>query len=146
MEKNYKKFLRQNNFKVTPKRKAIVDYFIRNKIYSTPEEIWETLKKSFLHLGLPTIYRNLEILRKVGLLTRVYGEENRLYYGLCEAEDSASHHHHIVCVKCHKVGLVEDCSFDKLVETVEKKSGFKVIDHNLQLRGICDKCRSSHQN
>jgi len=139
MEK-YIKILNKNNLKITPKRKSIIKFFMKNNIYSTPEDVWINLKKNFKKIGLPTVYRNLAEFEKIGILTKIEGEEKRMYYGLCKAENPFSHHHHIVCIKCHKVGLVESFNFNKIIEKIEKLSGFKVISHSLQIKGICENC------
>ncbi|MCD6221653.1 transcriptional repressor [bacterium] len=139
MEK-YIKMMKDNNLKITPKRKSIIAFFLENNVYSTPESVWNHLKKNFKKIGLPTVYRNLAEFEKIGILTKIEGEEERMYYGLCKAENPFSHHHHIVCIKCHKVGLVESCDFDEIVEKIEKLSGFKVVSHYLQIKGICKNC------
>lgn len=144
MKKRYIGILRKNKLKITPKREAILDFFLENRIYATPEEIWKKLKNNFEQLGLPTIYRNLEEFNQIGILTKIEGEENRFYYGLCEVENPDIHHHHIVCVKCHKVGTIKLCNFDEITERIEKTSGFKVIDHSVQIKGICKTCLRKH--
>ena len=144
MKERYIEILRENGLKITPKREAILDFFLKNKIYATPEEVWKSLKNNFKKLGLPTIYRNLEEFNQIGILTKIEGDENRFYYALCEAENPFSHHHHIVCIKCHKVGLVEICNFDEITKKIEKMSGFKVIEHSLQIKGICKNCLRKH--
>lgn len=138
--KKYIKLLKKNNLKVTPKRKAIIKYFIKSNRYSTPENVWKYLKKELKRIGLPTVYRNLEEFEKIGILTRIEGEEERMYYGLCEAENPFSHHHHIVCTVCHSVSVVENCNFHKIKENVEKSTGYKVIDHKLLIKGVCKNC------
>ncbi len=138
--KKYIKMMKENNLKITPKRMSIIKFFLDNNVYSTPESVWKYLKKNFKKIGLPTVYRNLAEFEKIGILTKIEGEEKRMYYGLCEAKNPFSHHHHIVCIKCHKVGLVESCDFDEIVEKIEKLSGFKVISHSLQIEGICKNC------
>jgi len=144
MEK-YIKMMKKHNLKITPKRKGIIEFFIKNNIYSTPEDIWINLKKNFKKIGLPTVYRNLAEFEKIGILTKIEGEEKRMYYGLCEAKNPFSHHYHIVCIKCHKVEVVEECNFNHLKKNIEKNTGFRIIDHKLLLKGICKTCLESYK-
>lgn len=144
MQEKYLKILKKNGLKVTPKREMIIDFFLKKSIYATPEQIWEKLKHNFKKLGLPTIYRNLEQFNEMGILTRIEGEENRFYYALCEAKNPHSHHHHIVCMDCHKTGVIESCNFNQSIAKIEKKSGFRVMTHTLQIKGICEKCQKKH--
>lgn len=143
--KKYIKMMKENNLKITPKRMSIIKFFLDNNVYSTPESVWKYLKKNFKKIGLPTVYRNLAEFEKIGILTKIEGEEKRMYYGLCEAENPSSHHHHIVCTICHRVSVVEGCNFNKIKKSIEENTGFKVIDHKLLLKGICKICQRNHK-
>ncbi len=134
----YRKILKENNLKITPKRVAIINYFLKNERYATPFEVWMNLKKIFKKVGLPTIYRNLEEFEKIGILTKVEGEENRFYYGICKKK---RHHHHIVCISCHKVDDFDICGFEELKNMIEEKTGFLITEHQFFLKGICKNCK-----
>ncbi|MCD4779503.1 MAG: transcriptional repressor [Candidatus Omnitrophica bacterium] len=136
MNELYLNKLRENNFKLTPKRKAIIDFFLKKDRYLTPETVWRGLKKKFIQLGLPSIYRNLELFSKCGILAKIQRPDRKLYYGLCHSKKN-NHHHHIICIKCGKVGEFSDC------DLLKKKTinGFKITNHSLQIEGICLKCR-----
>lgn len=136
MSQLYINKLRQNNRKLTPKRKAIIELFLSEGRYLTPEEVRKGLRKRFRHLGLPTIYRNLALFSRCGILTVIQRPEKRLYYGLCRSQGN-THHHHIICVKCGRVGIFSNCTLFK------KKAinNFKILSHSLQIEGICPHCR-----
>ena len=137
----YRKKLKKNGFKITPGREAIIAFFSRENRYVTPETVWKEVKKNLPQLGLPTVYRNLEQMRKIGILTQVDGAENRFYFGLCRAKNSGEHHHHISCQKCHRVSEVEICYLESLTKGIKKKTGFLITGHKLQLTGVCKDCR-----
>ncbi len=141
MLERYISRIKKNGWKVTPKRKAIVQIFLESGKYATPEEVWQKLKMEFRKIGLPTVYRNLEYFNRIGILVRVEGAENRFYYGLCQAKSSKEHHHHIVCTKCHRVEEVDTCEFQGLISYIEANTGFKVSEHSLQLKGLCRQCQ-----
>lgn len=127
--------LKANKLKQTPKRKAILKLFLDKKRFLSPEEIFAVIKKEFKRASFPSIYRNLDELYKIGILIKVQKSNRRLYYALCTAKND-THHHHIVCVKCGKIGEFEGC----VLEGKKKIGGFKILDHSLQLEGICSKC------
>jgi len=129
--------LKAQKLKITPKRQAILDYFIREDRYLTPEQVWERLKKDFKYLSFPSVYRNLESFKDCGILVRIQREDRRLCYALCNAIESVHHHHHIVCVKCGRVDDVEGCA----LSGVKDASGYKVLKHTVQLEGICPECK-----
>ncbi len=127
--------LRRNGFKLTPRRKAIVDLFEDCDSHLTPEEVWRQLKKKFHQCGLPSVYRNLESLADCDILTRIQQFDRKKHYGLCCAKHN-EHHHHITCLKCGTVEDVKDCA----IKGIKKIKGYKVINHFMQINGICPDC------
>ncbi len=136
MNTQYIQKLKAQKLKITPKRQAILDYFIKEGRNLTPEQVWEKLKKTFKHLGYPSVYRNLESFKDCGILVKIQREDRRLCYALCTAHESAHHHHHIICIKCGKVDDVEGC----VLSGIKNASGYKVLKHTVQLEGLCPKC------
>jgi len=136
VRQSYARKLREHDLKLTPRRLAIIKLFSRKRKYLTPEAVWRALRKEFSRCGLPGIYRNLEQLADCGILTKIQRFDRKRHYGLCTVE-GARHHHHIICVKCGKVGEVS-CPDRFSGASVE---GFKVLSHFVQLEGICSDCQ-----
>jgi len=137
---HYIKMLREANLKVTPKRKAVIRFFLQNRRYFTPGEVWIALKGKFKHLGFPTIYRNLKELEEVGILTRISQPNQELHYAFCPLGKEKKHHH-FVCEKCGRVREVELCNFKEIAEEIEKKLGCKITSHFIQIGGLCSECK-----
>jgi len=128
--------LQESPLKSTPKRIAIIEIFNKTDRFLTPEQVYQKLSRRFEECGLPGVYRNLEAMTECGILTRIFRFDNKRYYGLCAASGT-EHHHHIVCVHCGKVGEVSGCD---LFQTT-RVNGFKIVDHFLQLDGVCPDCQ-----
>jgi len=142
MEK-YRKALKENKLKATPKRIAIIKFFLKNKKYASAFDVYCHLRNNFEKIGFPTVYRNLDCLTKIGILTKFeLDEKNLFYYGICAA-DKGVHHHHIICERCHKISDFELCNFESLKGEIEKETGFLINHHNLFLKGICKLCQES---
>ncbi len=132
---NYLEKLKADGFKLTPRREAIIKLFVDCDTHLTPENVWNKLKKKFNKCGLPSVYRNLEILVECGVLTRIHQFDNKKHYGLCSASHN-HHHHHITCTKCGKVEDIKDCA----IEDAKKIKGYKVVSHFMQVNGVCAGC------
>ncbi|MBU4304285.1 MAG: transcriptional repressor [Candidatus Omnitrophica bacterium] len=135
----YIQVLKNNRLKVTPRRKAIIGVFMKHGVRMGPYELYEKLKRKLPKLGLPTVYRILEELKDAGILVQSLAEDRRLRYALCACPDE--HHHHFTCRKCKKVEEVEFCNFNGLSSFIEKNLNAKVESHNLQIEGLCARCR-----
>ncbi|MDY6967071.1 MAG: Fur family transcriptional regulator [Spirochaetota bacterium] len=135
MNNIYLNKLRESNLKLTPKRIAIIDFFLSKDQYLTPMSVWKGLKGEFKSLGLPSIYRNLELFEKCGILAKIQKPDRKLYYGLCNSKNK--HHHHIICIECGKVEVFYDCN----LSMKKNINGFIIISHSLQIEGVCPQCR-----
>ena len=88
-------------------------------------------------ISLGTVYRNLEILCRAGLINRLQtGGGQRQYDG------GVHKHYHVRCVECGQVSDVPAEPFPDLDAAAEAE-GFRIIGHQLTFEGICDKCRES---
>jgi Fe2+ or Zn2+ uptake regulation protein len=133
---HYLRKLKERKLKRTPRRQAIIEFFVDGKTHLTPEEVWQKLKKRFDRCGLPSVYRNLESLVECGVLTRIQQFDRKKHYGLCSALHGDHHHHHITCVKCGKVDEIKDCAINDTM----KIKGYKIVSHFMQVNGICAGC------
>jgi Fe2+ or Zn2+ uptake regulation protein len=124
----------------TSKRRALVDALLEA---GNPVAIGDLADP---RRGLPqsSVYRNLAVLERAGVVRRVLTEEEFGRYEL--AEDLTEHHHHLVCRSC---GAVEDVAVSSgLVRTVQRAAadvagsvGFSMEGHRLDLFGRCRRCR-----
>ena len=129
--------LKHAGMKATPKRLAILETLAAKSCYISPEELWKTLHDRFDHLGLPTIYRNLEQLASSGAVIRVVHPNRQFYYYLPQNPD---HHYHFVCLACRHVEEVAVCNIKALEHKVLQRNGGHVLSHILQLNGLCGAC------
>ncbi len=129
--------LKSGQLKATPKRLAILRLLSEASVYLGPQDIWERLRKEFVSLGLPTVYRNLEELVDAGLVTRIIHPNRQLYYYLCEKK---AHHHHFICLECGRVEDIDFCAEKQLDLEVRHRHGGQVLSHVLQVNGLCQGC------
>lgn len=135
----YLQALKDNRLKITPRRKAVIDLFVSYGVRMGPYDVYGKLRKKLPILGLPTIYRILDELTKTGILIQSLSEDRQLRYALCALP--GEHHHHFTCRKCRKVEEVEFCNFKGLSRFIEKNLKAKVEAHQLQIEGLCSKCK-----
>ncbi len=90
-------------------------------------------------------YRNLEILERCGVISRIAGTADHAHFEL--AEPLVDHHHHLVCVSC---GSLQDVHLDEAVEALvdaelagaAAAAGFTPSHHSLDLHGFCNDCET----
>jgi Fur family ferric uptake transcriptional regulator len=87
---------------------------------------------------LVTVYRTLALLSALGYVRRVHREDGCQGY----ARTELAHSHHLICRGCDQV--VEFPGFESLsalIEPIERKTGFAIDDHVLELLGLCPACQ-----
>lgn len=132
---DFKKILKENDFKCTSTRLKIIDIFFKNSKPISAEYIYSKLKND---IDEATVYRTLSSFEKRGVLRRVDLRKSSIHFEL-----NNHHHHHIICTKC---GRIEDFEENKeieklLVKVVQDSSKFKSItEHSLELFGLCKVC------
>jgi Fur family ferric uptake transcriptional regulator len=118
----------------------------RTSRHLSAKDIYAALYKMYPGIGLTTVYRTLDLLVRMGLINKfTFGDgPSRYEY---QSEDKKGHHHHIVCSKCGKIidysdFLEEELELvDKTEKHLSKKYNFKVLGHNIEFYGLCEKCQ-----
>ncbi len=133
---NFTLLLRENGHKATPGRLSLLQVLAKA---DHPLAIHEIIDALGGKMNQATVYRALESLREVAIVTRVDMQHDHAHYELASAE---KHHHHLICKKCGHVEDVERCDVSEIEKSVLKKSkSFAVIEHHsLEFFGICKKC------
>ncbi len=134
------KKLKENNLKNTPNRRAVIGLFLREGASLSPRRVRGLLRKKIPKLGLPTVYRILDELERIGVLAKVQSEDRKLHYSICSMPENR-HHHHFICKKCRKVKEVEYCNFEEVSRFIRDKLKCVAETHTMQIGGLCERCK-----
>ena len=141
--KNLREKLAQHSYKTTPQRKEILQVFADNsgKSHLSAEDVYEILKEKNFDFGLATIYRNVELLNELGILTKVDFGDGCARYELAEINPNVHNHHHLICLKCKKIIEFEEDFLDALEDFIAEKFDFQTVNHEVKLFGYCSDCK-----
>ena len=130
--------LRAAGMRQTPQREAILKVLQTADRPLTVEEIWARMEKR--RSGIPTVYRNLERFVQEAWAESLLGQDQVMRFVLCR---SADHHHHLSCESCGRMVEVDECGIEASLASMEKRSGYRITRHQLNLFGICPACRAT---
>ncbi len=86
-----------------------------------------------------TVYRNIDLFRKVGLVSETGAGKNR-YVQL--SSDQSDHYHHLRCESCGKTVSFDDDILEGLLKTIARKNNFSVVSsHTIEMLGLCLACQ-----
>jgi len=136
------RILSQHGYRLTGPRASIVEAMLQYDRPFTAEQLVADLRaQPVLHakrpIGRATVYRTLEILAAVDVLTRLIQPDGHPAY----IWDSLGHRHHLVCSTCGTAVAFTSCPVDELVRDLTKNTDFVIHDHMLEIFGICPNCQ-----
>ena len=119
---------------MTRQRRAVLDAIAAHRGRFTIVEIYDEARVREPALGLATVYRTVELLRRTGSLRPLPGGARPVYV-LCHP----GHHHHLVCLSCGAVEETELCAAPTVAE-VRRRHGFEPEAHEVDIYGTCASC------
>jgi Fur family transcriptional regulator, ferric uptake regulator len=130
------KSLQDSGYRLTGPRRAVVKIMSESEYILGPNQIFTEARKLYPDIGLVTVYRTLEKLEELGLVTRVHEIQG------CHAYVSApvGHQHLLLCRACNRVEYFMGEDIEPLNQLGIEK-GYDIQDHWLQLFGICPQCQ-----
>jgi len=131
--------LREDGQRYTPRRQALVELLAE---VDQPLTIPQLLERRH-GMAQSSVYRNLAVLERAGVVHRVLTTDDFARYEL--AEDLTEHHHHLICEVCGDVTDVTlpsgtEAKLEAALARVAKRHGFTVEHHRLDLVGTCGRC------
>ncbi|CAM3908847.1 Fur family transcriptional regulator [Nocardiopsis rhodophaea] len=130
--------LRTRGYRVTPQRQLVLEA-VRELEHATPDAICTRVQKTASGLNLSTVYRTLDLLEKVGLITHTHLGAGAPSYHLAEEAD----HLHVVCRGCGEVTDTALDLADPLVERLRHDLDFEADARHLTVMGQCHRCRAA---
>ncbi len=91
-----------------------------------------------------TVYRTLKTFLDKGLIHKVLDDEGSIKYALCKDnchQDDHHHHHDHVHFKCSSCGLTT-CLDHVVIPAVVLPEGYKRVETNLLVQGVCKDCNA----
>ncbi len=129
----------QHGYRMTRPRTAVLQAVLKRSRPFTAEQIVTELRHTDPGLGRATVYRTLEILASVDVLTRLLqpGGHPAYVVGL------PGHRHHLVCSGCGTTVAFTSCPIDDLVHDLSRDTEFAIHGHLLEVFGVCPTCQET---
>ena len=110
--------------------------------YFTAADLLADARARRLGIGRATVFRALEVLVELGAVERIDLPSGDHAYVACEPR----HHHHVVCSRCGRASDIEDAGLLAVVDDIERRTGYRIDRHRLELFGLCPICLSDERS
>lgn len=134
-----KTVLKDKGMKYTEQRAVILQILLNIDDHLNAEEVHKVVKEKYpnQNIGIATIYRTLNFLEEVDLISSIsFGAEGKKYESIKD-----EHHDHIICTQCGNIVEFFDEAIEQRQEDIAKENGFNITDHTMQIFGICQSCQ-----
>jgi len=124
--------------RMTTQRQVILEELRKLKSHPTAGELCQIVRQRLPRISLGTVYRNLEILSRSGVVLKldVAGLEMRF-------DGTVDNHYHVRCLDCGRVADVDMVPVEGLERTIGQHSDFEVLGHRLEFVGHCPACKQA---
>ena len=137
--KSNRSALNVTGLRVTSQRALILEIIRRRHLDA--DEIYRQARAKQPRLSLSTVYRTLQVLKKLGLVEELHFDEAHHHYEM----KPSSEHHHLVCLGCGKVVEFKCPLSPKMKEDIAREKGFEVTGVEIRMTGYCSRCRQNRK-
>lgn len=116
--------------KMTGPRKTILKVLGESMDHPSVEAVYERAKAMDPTISIATVYRTLNMLDELDLVTRHEFNESFSRY-----ETNMDHHHHLIDLESGEVIEFQNAELEKIKEKIASELGFELVDHRLELYG-----------
>lgn len=128
--------LRARGIRLTPQRQLILDAIATLDGHISAELVHRKVVEQFPNVNISTVYRTLELLEELGILSHTHFDDGIAQYHLAEA----GLHQHLVCRSCGRVQELEMALLLPLGAELRRRYGFETDLAHSALVGLCREC------
>ena len=128
------------HIRMTKQRRVILEELQRLQAgceHPTADELYELVRRRLPHISLGTVYRNLELLSRFGMIQTLKLGGTRMRF-----DGDSRCHHHIRCIRC---GRIDDLEMEPEVAECDREileaTGYEVVERRFEYLGLCPACR-----
>lgn len=122
-------------------REAVAELALRRSGHFSIDDLVADARAVSLRAHPATIYRVVPLLVEAGLLQpTLLSSTGATRY---ERAFERSHHDHLICTSCGVIVEFFSEPMEALQREIADRFHFSLEDHVLELRGVCEKCRSA---
>ncbi|HXX59346.1 MAG TPA: Fur family transcriptional regulator [Dehalococcoidales bacterium] len=128
--------LHTKGLRMTPQRLMIVAAIEESTDHISADDVFAQVVKKYPNVNISTVYRTLDLLEEMGLVTKTDLGGGRVRYHPAEK----GHHHHLVCRECGKIIDMKEEALNPLKEMLMYDYQFIADLRHLGIWGRCLQC------
>jgi len=127
--------------RLTAQRLLLLD-LLRQGEHLSVDELYRRAKAKEPRINLSTVYRNLRLFSRMGLIDELWLAKNGTRY----FETRRPHkHYHAVCLRCGRILEFNTPLIEEVKKAVEDETGMVITDARLSMTGYCAECHEAQK-
>ncbi|WNE97956.1 transcriptional repressor [Streptomyces luomodiensis] len=132
---DWKTDLRERGYRLTPQRQLVLEA-VDHLEHATPDDILTEVRRTASGVNISTVYRTLELLEELGLVSHAHLGHGAPTYHLADRH----HHIHMVCRDCTDVIEADVSVADSFTRQLRADFGFDTDLKHFAIFGRCASC------
>lgn len=132
---NLAQVLRERGLRLTAQRQLVLEAVL-GLGHATPDQVHGKVAETAAGVNISTVYRTLELLEEVGLVTHTHLSHGAPTYHAA----SERQHVHLVCRGCGRIDEVEPDLLGGVADSLTRSHGFQVDVGHVSFFGLCREC------
>jgi len=129
--------LNKQGYRLTPQRLMVVSAIEESEDHISAEEIYSQVVARYPNVNISTVYRTLELLKRLSLVTETDLGGGRVRYHPADK----GHHHHLICQECGAMIDLDESLLEPLKKALLREHDFIADLRHLAIHGRCVKCQ-----
>ena len=109
--------LKKQGYRLTPQRLMVVSAIENSEDHISADEVYSQVVIRYPNVNISTVYRTLELLKRLGLVTETDLGGGRFRYHPADR----GRHHHLVCRECGAVVDLDESLLAPLAEALRRE-------------------------
>jgi Fur family ferric uptake transcriptional regulator len=136
-KQQFKKLFKQEHIDNFENRFKVLEVFLQTEKHVSVPELVERLEKIGWQMDSDFVKDTLKLLCRFGFAHKSQFDNGVVLY---EHRHLGQHHDHMICTKCRKILEFEEDEIEQLQIKIAAAHGFHMLQHKLEIYGICDDC------
>ena len=128
--------LSERGYRLTPQRMLVLSAIANSDHHISAEEIYAQVVAKYSHVNISTVYRTLDLLKRLDLVTETDLGGGRVRYHPVDK----GHHHHLVCQECGAIIDLDESVLSSLQSQLLREHKFSADLRHLAIFGRCANC------
>lgn len=142
ISRSSKQILVKTGQRLTNQRALLLDLIRQGQGHMDADELYRIARLKRPRLSLSTVYRSLQLFKKLGLVEERHFDDTHHHYEVKGSRD----HIHLFCLNCGQVTEYFEPIDTSLKEQISKEKDFEIAGIETRISGYCSKCKGKKKD